>query len=127
MDKALLLGECSDFAAISTPEISNQYASVKVPEMVDYNFGAPAFVNMKKGHVRIGECPESVTFPSGLIGVNEGSLRQRLFQSFIKGLGFIGKFMVKSHNSSGGNIESTQILKGSLSIVIGSHYHPIGI
>ena len=45
-------------------------------------------------------------------------LGQRIFQSFVKRLGLIRKFMVKSNDSSSGNRQSAEMLKNPLGVIV---------
>ena len=100
MNKAFLLGESSDFAKVSTPEVSNEYAVVKLSEMVNDNFGTTALVNMEEGNVRISENPKPVSLPAGLINMNERGIRQRLFQRFVQRLALFGNMVIKANQCS---------------------------
>jgi hypothetical protein len=100
MNKTFLLGECSDFAKVSTLEISNEHTVVKLPEMINNNFGTTTFVNMEESDVSISENPKPVALPAGFIDMDKRCIRQELLQRFVQRLSLFGNMVVKANQRS---------------------------
>lgn len=67
MPEAFLLGESWYLAYVGVPEISDENALEKASEMINYDLGTPAFINMVESNVGIGEYPKPVIFPAGFV------------------------------------------------------------
>ncbi len=64
----------------STRFSTRLFFSIEQPWVNDH-FGTPAFINMKKGDVGIGENPEPVPFPAGLVGMDIFGIGAGLFNA----------------------------------------------
>ena len=105
VDKALLLGERSDFAKVSAPEISNEHTVVELSEMVNNNLETTALVNMEECNIRISENPKPVALPAGLIDMDKRCIRQGLLQRFVQRLALFGNMVIKANQCSRGQVQ----------------------